>query len=122
MERMPKEEWVDCYGHLDTMEAKRAAILDYIHRLNEQDKLLAKAGERTIGLNGWLPMWMLKVRVVKIMGWIYREESFNTWLSGVQTAVEFDPDDSRVKATIERMAAQGIIKVSKSGRAFKVTK
>lgn len=121
MERMPKETWVECYGHLTTMEAKRTAILEYIHKVDAQDKLLAKAGERTIGLNGWLPMWLLRVRIVKIMGWIAKEESYNTWF-GVGTAVEFDPEDSRVKETVERMAANGIIKVSKSGRAFKVMK
>ena len=122
MERMSKEVWVAHYGHLQTIGEKRDAILQKLKQADEHDRLCEKCGERRPSMNGWFPLYGLQVFIAEVMGWVAREEEFNTWAHGVKTAVEFDPQDSRVQATVERMVAQGYIRISKSGRAFKIIK
>ena len=109
---MTKMQYEDAYGKLTTMTLKRNSILGYLEYLNGQNEKY----NGTLTYHGYWRTEHLEREICFTMGWVHEEAGM------LHSSNKIVPDinDPRVEATLKNMEKKGHIKLSKSGRAYKI--
>lgn len=99
--------------HLPTMELKRKSILGYLESLLQMD---IDSGFR-LNYHGYFRTENLENEIAYVMGWV--KEEHNLFKHTERIVPDID-QYGKVQQTIQNMAKKGHIKLSKSGRAFRI--
>ena len=99
--------------HLPTMELKRKSILGYLESLLQAD---IESGFR-LNYHGYFRIEDLEREIAYVMGWV--EELDGRLHHEKRIGVDYT-QFHKVRQTIQNMAKKGHIKLSKSGRAFRI--
>lgn len=99
--------------HLPTMELKRNAILGYLESLLQAD---IDSGFR-LNYHGYFKTENLANEIAYVMGWV---KEVPGRLHHPNRIVPDIDQYGKVQQTIQNMAKKGHIKLSKSGRAFRI--
>lgn len=111
---MTKMQYEDAYASLNpTMELKRNNILGYLTCLVEADRDC----HGKLSYHGYFRTDMLKREICLTMGWIIDKSASTPFRD---KAIQPDLDDPRVAATLKNMEAKGHIRLSKSGKGYKI--
>ena len=102
--------------HMPTMELKRNAILGYLESLLQAD---IDSGFR-LNYHGYFRTEDLQNEIAFVMGWV--RELDGQLHHEKRIGVDYADTDSirKIMATVQNMAKKGHIKLSKSGRAFRI--
>jgi len=99
--------------HLPTMELKRKSILGYLEMLLQMD---IDSGFR-LNYHGYFRTENLANEIAYVMGWVKEAPGR---LHNLNRIVPDIDQYNKVQQTIRNMAKKGHIKLSKSGRAFRI--
>lgn len=99
--------------HLPTMELKRKSILGYLESLLQAD---IESGFR-LNYHGYFRTEDLEREIAYVMGWV--KEIPGRLHCENRIGIDYE-QFHKVSTTIKNMAKKGHIKLSKSGRAFRI--
>ena len=109
-----KDEYAESISyHLPTMELKRKSILGYLEMLLQMDE---NSGFR-LNYHGYFMTENLANEIAYTMGWV---KEVPGRLHNPNRIIPDINQDSKIQQTIQNMAKNGHIKLSKSGLAFKI--
>lgn len=103
--------------HLPTMELKRKSILGYLTALQEGEHM---PGAHTMSCHGYFKTALLQDEIAFTMGWV--TEMPGRLHCEPRIGIDYSDSDTirKITATIQNMERKGYIKLSKSGKAFKI--
>ena len=100
--------------HLPTMELKRKSILGYLAILQESEGM---PGAHSMSYHGYFRTELLENEIALTMGWVVELES--RLHNGPRIGIDYT-QFHKVRMTIQNMEKKGHIKLSKSGRGFRI--